>query len=133
MTHGWLRSGQNGAATCACLVSRAAAPDSTQQRGSHFTPGQGWQSRQAANPQGRGREGGKEHAGGRKAPDLSKLQPPLARLASLLKHFHFQRNQPIQSSEERSSLGLHRPSGAGAAAPPALQRGPAGPPWQETF
>lgn len=83
-------------------------------------------------PPGQGDEGDKEHTGDRKAPELSKLQPPLVTLASLLKHFHFQRKQPFQSSKERSSLGLHRPPGAGAAAPSALQRGPAGPPWQET-
>lgn len=131
VTHGWLRSGQNGPATGACPGSRAAAPDSARQHRSNFSPGRGRQRRQAANLRGRGEEGGKEHAGGRKTPYLSKLQPSLATLASLLKHFHCQRNQPIQSSEERSSPGLHWPCGAGAVAPSALQRGPAGPPWQK--
>lgn len=45
---------QNGAATCACPSSRAAAPNSTQ---SNITPRQGQQRREVANPQGRGRKG----------------------------------------------------------------------------
>lgn len=101
VTHGCLRSGQNSGATCVCHGSRAATPLLTRARR---------QCRQAANLQGRGRKGVR-NAGGRKAPDLSKLQPPLALLASLLKHFHFQRNQPIQSSQARSSRGSIGPPG----------------------
>ena len=125
VTHGWLRSGKNGAATCACPGSRAAAPTGTRQHRSDCSPGRGRQHRQAANLRGRGRKGGKEHAGGRKTPDLSKLQPPLARLASPLKHFHFQRNQPIQSSEERSSAGLQAGPAKGSCRTPTARNLPA--------
>lgn len=101
VTHRCLRSGQNSGATCVCHGCRADTPILTRTR---------QQCRQAANLQGRGRKGAR-NAGGRKAPHLSKLQPPLAMLASLLKHFHFQRNQPIQSSQARSSKGSIGPPG----------------------
>lgn len=101
VTHGWLRSSQNTSATSV----RAAAPNSTQQRCSNFTPQVRMAAQAGGKSPGEGEERGKEQAGGRKAPDLSKFQPPVATLASLLKHFHLQRNQPIQSSKERSSPG----------------------------
>lgn len=101
MTHRCLRSAQNSGATCVCRGSRADTPILTRAR---------QRRRQAANLQGRGRKGAR-NAGGRKSPDLSMLQPPLATLASLLKHFHFQRNQPIQSSQARSSRGPTGPPG----------------------
>lgn len=101
MTQGWLRSSQNTSATSV----RAAAPNSTQQPCSNFTPWVRMAAQAGGKSPGQGEERGKEQAGGRKAPDLSKFQPPLATLASLIKHFHLQRNQPIQSSEKRSSPG----------------------------
>lgn len=123
MTHRCLRSGQNSGATCVCRGSRADTPLLTRAR---------QQRRQAANLQGRGRKGAR-NAGGRKAPDLSMLQPPLATLASLLKHFHFQRNQPIQSSQAKEPLGPHWPSRTRGTAPSALLRGPVGPPMAENL